>query len=79
MVPYKFPNAASHKIAVTGTAANLLDLIETAAGATIDFPYDLSMAVITPEDGSIRLSQNGIVPTAAMNRTRTIANFAIFF
>lgn len=62
--PYKFPNSAAYKISVTGTAANLLDLIETAASASIAFPYSLNWVEITPEDGAIRYTDNGTAPTA---------------
>lgn len=65
MVPYKLPNSAAHKIAVTGTAATLLSLINTAASATVAFPYDLDYVIITPESGDIRYTTTGTVPTAA--------------
>ncbi len=65
MFPYKFPNAASYVISVTNTATRLLTLINTAAGATISFPYDLSIIELSPEDGDIRYTDNDAVPTAA--------------
>lgn len=64
MTPFKLPNAAAYKISVTATAANLLDLINTAAGQTVAFPYSLSVVEITPEDGDVRYTDNGLVPTA---------------
>lgn len=69
MREFKLPNSAAHKISVTGTSASLLSLITTAAGTTVSYPHDLSMVEITPEDGGIRFTTNGTVPTAT-NGTR---------
>ena len=65
MREFKLPNSAAYKISVTGTSAKLLDLINTAAGTTILFPHDLSVVFLTPEDGDVRFTTNGTVPTAA--------------
>lgn len=68
MLPFKLPNAAAHNITVTATATGLLDLINTAAGETINFKHDLSAIQLTLEDGDIRYTDNGSNPTATTGK-----------
>lgn len=61
---YKLPNAAAHKITVSSTARGVLAFIDTAASATINYPYDLNFVQIQPEDYAIRYTTDGQIPTA---------------
>lgn len=65
MTEYKLPNAAAHKITVTGTATKLTDLLETAAGESISFPFDLNWIEISPEFGDVRFTTTGDAPTVS--------------
>ncbi len=64
MIEYKLPNAAAHRISVTGTAATLEALINTAAGSASNLPTTLNAWEIAPENGDVRYLSDGNTPTA---------------
>lgn len=61
---HKLPNAAASNITVTSTATNLYDLIETAAGTTLNLRKNLNGILLLPEDGDVRFLLDGNSPTA---------------
>lgn len=69
MIVYPLQNANSSVISVTGTAARLLDLINTAGSVTHQFPPGLDAVDISPENGNVRLiidsSTAALSPTAS--------------
>lgn len=63
----KFQNAAGSKIAVTTTATNIFDLINTAQSTTLvraGFSPKTNALIIQPENGDIRVLFNDQAPTA---------------
>lgn len=60
----KLPNAAAHKLTVTGTATSLFSLITTAAGQDADLEGRLNAIMLNVEDGDIRVLFDGNNPTA---------------
>jgi hypothetical protein len=67
MYVQKAPNAAGSKISVTTTAANIFDLINTAASTTdanAGYTHTANAVMIQPEDGDIRILFDGNTPTS---------------
>jgi len=55
-----------HLISVTATATALTALIDAAAGAAQGLPSSLDELIIQPEDGDIRFTADGSIPTTAL-------------
>lgn len=68
MIVYKLPNANAGVIAVTGTAALLAALINTAGSTAVVFPGDINSVDLMPEDGDVRMFSDGNTPTASKGR-----------
>lgn len=66
---FPLQNANSSVISVTGTAAYILPMIDTAGSVSHAFPQNLDALDITPENGDIRImidpSTAGLAPTAS--------------
>lgn len=60
----KLPNAAAHKLAVTGTSTKLFDLIDTAGSTAANLKNDLNAIMLVVEDGDIRVTFDETTPTS---------------
>lgn len=77
----KAPNAAGSKISVTTTAANIFDLINTAAGTSLPnagYTHRTNSIVIQPENGNVRVLFDGNTPTTTNGYLVSSGTNAIF-
>lgn len=74
MRPYKLP-ALGILITVTDTSTLLTDLINTAAGTSIEFDKTLNFALLHPKDGAVLVLFDGNDPD---NTTTPVTGIEVF-